>query len=156
MRFVHESTNNYEHMRAVQWIKQWLRAHESRLMNQAISKGTKVAFNDSCIVYGHMRAVEWIKQCLRAHGSRLMNQAVNKETKVPLVNKAMTTGTWMPINESSSDYGHMRIVHESRNNYEHTRAVQWIKHWIRAYERSSMYQTMTMGTWEKFNEPSSN
>jgi hypothetical protein len=33
-------------------------AHENRLMNQAITKGTEVAFNESSNDYGHMSAVE--------------------------------------------------------------------------------------------------
>jgi hypothetical protein len=57
-------------MSAVQWIKQWQRAHESRSKDQAVIRGTKVPlknqamnaatrepFNESRNVYGNMRAV---------------------------------------------------------------------------------------------------
>jgi hypothetical protein len=57
-----ESSNDYGHLRAVQCIMQWLRAHESRLINQAIITGKWDPFNESRNDYGHMRADQWIKQ----------------------------------------------------------------------------------------------
>jgi hypothetical protein len=80
---INVSSNDYGPVRAVQWIKQelreqkwlswmkqWLRAHESRSMNQAMTTGIWEPFNESSNDYGHMRAVEWIKQWLRTHESR--------------------------------------------------------------------------------------
>jgi hypothetical protein len=160
-----ESSNVYRHMRAFQWIKQWLRAHErksmnkamttgtwepfnesiraheSRSMNQVVIKGTKVSFNESSNDYGHMRTVQRIKRWLRAHESRSMYQIVIKRTKVPLMNQAMTTVTWEPFNESSNDYGNMR-------------AVQWIKQLLRAHESRSMNQAEIKETKVPFNESS--
>jgi hypothetical protein len=73
-------------------MKQKLRAHESGLVNQEMTKRTWEPFNESSNKYGHMRDVQWIKQWLRAHERRSMNQPMN-------------TGTREPFNESSNDYG---------------------------------------------------
>jgi hypothetical protein len=45
-------------MRAIQLIKQKLRAHERHSTYQAFIKGTKVPFNESSNDYGHMSADE--------------------------------------------------------------------------------------------------
>jgi hypothetical protein len=44
-----ESSNNYGHMRAVQWIKRWIRAHVSRSKNEAKTTGTWRTLNVSNI-----------------------------------------------------------------------------------------------------------
>jgi hypothetical protein len=134
-----EWSNEYGNMRAVGWIKQWLRAHESVsmiqagikvkkscLIMQAMTTGTWESFNISSNDYGHMSVVQWIKQWLRSHERRSMN-------------KIKTAGTRETFNGSSNDYEHMR-------------AVQSIKQWLRAYARRSMIQAMTICTWEPFNE----
>jgi hypothetical protein len=137
-----ESSNDYRHMRAVQWIKLQLReqsrrvmvqaktkAQKCRLMSQAMTTGTWKPFNESINYYGHMRAVQWIKKWLRPNESLLMSQV-------------LITGTWEPFNELSNDYEHMR-------------AVQWIRQWLWAPESRPMIQAMAMGPWEPLNESSS-
>jgi hypothetical protein len=66
-------------------------------MNEEVTKGTKLPFNESSNDYGHMIAAQCIKQRLRSHEGHSMNQAVIK-------------GTNVPFNEASNDYEHMRAV----------------------------------------------
>jgi hypothetical protein len=134
-----DSRNDYGHIRAVQWIKQWLLAHESRSTYQAMTTGTLEPFFESRNDYGHMGAVQCIKQWLRGHDIRSINQAI-------------TTGTWEPINESSNHYGHIRAVKESSNDYGHMGAVQWFKWWIRAHESRSMNKAVSKEKKEPFND----
>jgi hypothetical protein len=128
-----ETSYEYGHIWAVQWIKQRLRAHERRSTNQADIKGKMVPFKESSNEYGHMRAVQWMKQGLRLSESRSKKQEC-------------TTGTWEPFNESSNDYGTWERFNQSSNDYGHMRAVQWIKQWQRAHESRSINQAVIKGT----------
>jgi hypothetical protein len=147
-----EWSNDYGHMRYVEWIKQWLRAHEKRLVNQAMTTSTWETFNESSSEHGHMRAFQWIKQWLRTHESRLIIKRWLLAHESRSMNQAVITGTKVPFNESSNDYVHMRAVHESSNDYGHIRDLHWIKRLLRAHGRRSMNRAMNTGRSEPLNE----